>query len=217
MSGLRYGTCMGVHTGELLINFMPEVVRQNDWLTSILNSAAAKHFGMLTCCVLKLFVCTTFFHLVWGLAVISSLLIRNHSVFWSPLLHRIISDLKNFYIQGEKLLQCLLSCISLTLNLKISFCCFKAAIMEEAKAIILLRLNYFLLSFLYWYNRWKWEEKKNFYPDWALYNTEGLAVVFLGDLKLLVARKPEGSIPWSSYVPCELAMEVLVTELRISF
>lgn len=164
MSGLRYGTCMGVHTGELLINFMPEVVRQNDWLTSILNSAAAKHFGMLTCCVLKLFVCTTFFHLVWGLAVISSLLIRNHSVFWSPLLHRIISDLKNFYIQGEKLLQCLLSCISLTLNLKISFCCFKAAIMEEAKAIILLRLNYFLLSFLYWYNRWKWEEKKNFYP-----------------------------------------------------
>lgn len=219
MSSLHYSLCMGVHTGELLINFMPEVVRQNNWLTSILNSAAAKHFAMLTCCVLKLFVCATFFRLVWGLVVISSLLIRNHSVFCTPLLHKIISDLKNFFIQGEKLLQCLLSCISLTLNLKISFCCLKAAIMEEAKAIILLYLNYFLLSFLFIDTVGESERKKRIFileNDGALYSTEGFAFVFVVDLKVLVGRKPEGSIPWSCYVPCELVTKVLVIELRIS-
>lgn len=42
---------------------------------------------MLTWCVWKPFVCTTFFHSVRGWAVISSPLIRNHSVSCTPLLY----------------------------------------------------------------------------------------------------------------------------------
>lgn len=91
--------------------------------------------------------------------------------------------------------------------------------MEEAKAIILLYLNYFLLSFLFIDTVGESERKKRIFileNDGALYSTEGFAFVFVVDLKVLVGRKPEGSIPWSCYVPCELVTKVLVIELRIS-
>lgn len=38
----------------------------------------------------------------------------------------------------------------------------------------------------------------------TLYIDEGLMFIFV-DLKVLVSRKPEGVIPWSTYVPCESA------------
>lgn len=74
--------CRDSGCGHFTINFIPK-----HWLTSILNTVAAKHFGMLTWCIWKPFVCTAFFRLVQGWAVISSPLIRNHSMSCIPLLY----------------------------------------------------------------------------------------------------------------------------------
>lgn len=89
--------------------------------------------------------------------------------------------------------------------------------MEEAKAIILLQLNYFLLLILFIDISGESERNKRTFKIFicikvlenygTLYTIERFSFIFV-DLKVLVGRKPGGSIPWSSYMACKTA-EVL--------